>query len=150
MASMHKKTLCVDFDGVLHSYSSGWGGHEVVSDPPVPGALEFLYDALKVFKVCIFSSRSSTPQGITAMQAWIEKHAKPLFFDYGGQWWLQLEWPIHKPAAFLSLDDRAICFEGLWPSMEEMVEFKPWFQRPVGPTSLKRAVDYLNQREEGE
>src|SRR5215467_12984729 len=44
---MHKKTLCMDLDGVLHSYTSGWGGHEVIADPPVPGAMEFLYDALK-------------------------------------------------------------------------------------------------------
>jgi len=139
---VHKKTLVLDFDGVLHSYSSGWGGHEVVADPPVPGAIPFLYDALKVFKVAIFSSRSSTPQGIAAMQKWVEEHAKPLFFDYGAPWWLQLEWPIHKPAAHLTIDDRAICFNGEWPSMQSLVEFKPWFQLPK-VSSLSKAVEFL-------
>jgi hypothetical protein len=143
----HKKTLCLDFDGVLHSYKSGWGGHEVVADAPVPGAMAFLYDALKVFKVCIFSSRSSTPQGIGAMQSWLSKWAKEEFFDYGEPWWLQIEWPVNKPAAYLSIDDRAITFEGEWPSVEELLEFKPWFQRP---SKLKVAIDYLTQGEEGE
>jgi len=138
----HKKTLVVDFDGVLHSYSSGWGGHEVVLDPPVEGAIPFLYDALKVFKVAIFSSRSSSPGGIAAMQAWVEAHAKPFMFDYGQPWWLQLEWPVHKPAAHLSIDDRAITFNGEWPDLAELVEFKPWFQLPKA-SSLRRAVEFL-------
>jgi hypothetical protein len=144
----HKKTLVIDFDGVIHSYSSGWGGHEVVADPPVEGAMEFLYDALKTFKVAIFSSRSSTPQGINAMQKWVEENAKPLFFDYGSPWWLQLEWPINKPAAHITIDDRAITFDGNWPSMVELVEFKPWFQLPKVNT-LAKAVEFLATEGEG-
>jgi hypothetical protein len=144
----HKKTLVLDFDGVLHSYSSGWGGHEVVADPPVPGAMAFLYDALKSFKVCIFSSRSSTPQGIEAMQMWVAKHAKPLFFDYGQPWWLQIEWPVNKPAAHVTIDDRAITFDGNWPSMAELVGFKPWFQLPKVNT-LAKAVEFLATEGEG-
>ena len=38
-----KPTLCVDFDGVIHSYISGWKGADVIPDPPVPGAIEALY-----------------------------------------------------------------------------------------------------------
>ena len=34
--------------------------------------------------------------------------------------------PSKKPAAFLTLDDRCICFNGAFPTMEEMLEFKPW------------------------
>jgi hypothetical protein len=39
---MHKLTICVDFDGVLHSYASGWKGAGVVADGPVDGAIEWL------------------------------------------------------------------------------------------------------------
>jgi hypothetical protein len=124
-----KKTLCVDFDGVLHSYTSGWAGLEVIKDAPVSGAMEFLYDAVRVFNVCVFSSRSATPQGIKAMQQWLDWHASECNFDYGRPWWLQIEWPIHKPAAFVTIDDRAIQFTGSWPSMNELFNFKTWFEQ---------------------
>jgi len=141
---MAKKTLCVDFDGVIHSYTSGWGGHETISDPPVEGAIEFLYDALKVFKVAIYSSRSANAGGVAAMQRWIAEYAKPFMFDYGAEWWLALEWPTSKPSAWVTIDDRAITFTGPdgWPSMQELVEFKPWYQLPK-LSSLKKAVEFL-------
>ena len=31
-----KKTVVFDFDGVIHSYTSGWKGESVITDPPVP------------------------------------------------------------------------------------------------------------------
>jgi hypothetical protein len=145
----HKKTLCLDFDGVLHSYKSGWEGHETISDPPVPGAIEFLYDALKTFKVAIYSSRSSTPQGIAAMQRWVERWAKEAFFDYGQPWWLQIEWPVNKPAAHLTIDDRAVCFDGDWPSILELINFKPLYQQPKQPSALTKAVEFLATEGEG-
>jgi hypothetical protein len=42
---MAKPILCVDFDGVIHSYSSGWQGADIVNDPPTPGALAWLAKA---------------------------------------------------------------------------------------------------------
>lgn len=145
----HKKTLCLDFDGVLHSYTSGWQGHENVPDAPVPGAMAFLYDALQVFNVAIYSSRSSTPQGIVAMQNWIATWAVQCQYDYGQPWWLRLEWPVNKPAAFVTIDDRAITFTGNWPSMNELVNFKPWFQLPKVNT-LAKAVEFLATEGAGE
>jgi hypothetical protein len=124
-----KKTLCIDFDGVLHSYTSGWQGAVNVPDEPVAGAMKFIWDATQHFRVCIFSSRSNQPGGIRAMQDWLRKH----FMEYWGTHAVQaddklaeIEWPTEKPPAFVSIDDRAITFTGVFPSISELKGFKPW------------------------
>ena len=35
-----RRTICIDFDGVLHSYRSGWCGTEIIPDPPIHGTKE--------------------------------------------------------------------------------------------------------------
>lgn len=124
-----KPILCLDFDGVIHSYTSGWKGADIIPDPPVPGSAEFIRKALKDFRVAVFSSRSNQPGGIDAMKAWCAKHlpgvgehAKhPSFLG-------EIEWPTEKPAAFVTIDDRALCFNGNWDSYdpEWLLGFKPW------------------------
>src|ERR1700743_3429981 len=59
MNESYKPILCLDFDGVIHSYASGWKGADVIPDPPVAGAIEFIREALKHFRVAIFSSRTN-------------------------------------------------------------------------------------------
>lgn len=127
-----KPILCLDWDGVIHSYSSGWQGATVIPDPPVPGALQFIVNAMEHFTVVIFSSRSHQPGGIEAMIQWLgfwsvdPVHGMPGDFDHGA--WGALQWPKEKPAAFLSIDDRALCFNGVWGQYNpvELLKFKPW------------------------
>lgn len=38
----------------------------------------------------------------------------------------KLDWPIYKPAAWLTIDDRCLRFEGKFPSVKEMLDFKAW------------------------
>ena len=134
--------LLLDFDGVCHSYQSGWKGPAVIPDPPVPGLFEFLTQALKHFDVQIYSSRSSQPGGTEAMKDW---------FLASYQQWLQgvidstppdqihllpslgdlplpnrLKFPTEKPPAFLTIDDRAWCFTGQWPEISDLQNFTPW------------------------
>jgi hypothetical protein len=40
-----------------------------------------------------------------------------------------IEWPLEKPPAFVTIDDRAMTFTGRWPSMMELKNFKPWNKR---------------------
>lgn len=129
---MNKRILCIDFDGVLHSYSSGWKGASIIPDPPVEGAMRFLWDAAEHFELHIFSSRSSQLGGVSAMRRWLREHfLKHWAADrtHAEDILAEIRWPLEKPAAFLSIDDRAICFEGVWPDIEAMKTFKPWNKR---------------------
>jgi hypothetical protein len=117
--------ISVDFDGVLHSYSSGWQGIDVIPDGPVDGAIEWLRKLINHEKLepAIYSSRSVNALGIDAMKAWLVKHGlseKELN---------SLSFPMSKPPAFLTLDDRAICFTGIFPTVDMIFAFKPWKKR---------------------
>lgn len=133
-----KPILCLDFDGVLHSYASGWKGADVVPDPPVPGAIAFLREAVRHFRVAIFSSRSNQPGGLTAMHEWVGywSVAERLSDDEELSWCGELEWPAEKPPALVMIDDRALTFTGAWPSMDELKNFRPWNKMPAGVEKL--------------
>ncbi len=127
---MTKPILCLDFDGVLHSYTSGWQGAAVIPDPPVPGAIDFLYEAIQHFDVCIYSSRSHQEGGIDAMVEWLSIHDKLWRAQQKPApnllLWAYVRFPDVKPAAFVTIDDRAITFTGVWPPMALLLAFKPW------------------------
>ena len=124
---MKKPILCLDFDGVCHSYSSGWQGADVIPDPHVPGLFEFLEQACKVFEVQIFSSRSGQPGGKDAMALWFVEERRR-WRESGGQGseTLEISFPDEKPPAFVTIDDRAVTFTGEWPPVEMLANFKPW------------------------
>jgi hypothetical protein len=118
--------LGVDFDGVLHAYDQ-WHGLDVVDGRPVPGAMEFLARASDCMRVAVYSRRSGSPIGTTAMKEWLEREAK---VTPGWQSWLPLvEWWTEKPPARVFLDDRAWTFQGEWPAIDKLMAFQPWNRR---------------------
>lgn len=150
---MSKPILCLDFDGVIHSYTSGWQGARNIPDPPVPGALQFIVEAQKHFTVAIFSSRSHQFLGRRAMKRWLFRQLMEAGIDHDNapRWWLNriyetafadpwrdevsfaaasvirsIQWPVHKPAAMVSIDDRAWNFSGVFPGFQALLLFKPW------------------------
>ena len=138
---MKNPIILVDFDGVIHSYTSGWCGVATIPDDPVPGAIEWLERHLPVpDSLCamapeytgpvvqIYSSRSRSWFGRRAMKKWLVKHGMhPGYINEG-----ILKFPTKKPAAFLTIDDRAVCFSGTFPTSEEMMSFTPWYTRAGG------------------
>ena len=137
---MNKPILCVDFDGVLHAYDSGWQGADVVADGPVVGAIPWLLAATQYFDVQIYSSRSSQPGGVEAMRnalcAWEQDHFNGMA---PGCIVPLLSFPATKPAAFLTIDDRAVCFDGDFAALNpaELAAFKPWNKRLPSPPSTE-------------
>lgn len=112
---VYKPILSLDFDGVLHWYRNGWKGATTIDDEPTPGSIDFVKNAQEYFKIVIYSSRSSHPDGIEAMKSWMEKHGFP-----------EVTFATDKPKAFLTIDDRAIQFTGIWFDPQELLNFKPW------------------------
>lgn len=92
------RTLLVDFDGVIHAYSHGWGDGTAY-DPPMPGAKEALAELSERYEVVIFSTRDAGQ-----IAAWLIQHEFPPY-----------EVTNHKRPATAIIDDRAVRFVD-WPS----------------------------------
>lgn len=133
--SNFKPILCVDFDGVIHSYEKGWQNGEIYGQV-VPGFFEWLEEVRFKFKVVVYSSRSKTDEGVIAMATWL-KIKRDAWIKCGGKRHstepLELEFANEKPPAWLTIDDRAICFSGSWsdPALrtENLLAFKSWTQK---------------------
>jgi hypothetical protein len=69
------------------------------------------------FDVQIYSSRSRQPGGVLAMAQWLTDNG--LIPE-------DIKFPTEKPAAFLTIDDRCFCFEGLFPELGDIDDFVPW------------------------
>lgn len=138
---MSKPILCLDFDGTIHSYSSGWQGADVIPDPPTEGAIEFLWEAMDHFTVVIVSSRlNSAKRRDTAFGAiidWLNRYglifAPVLVID----WPEEPDWPegslvlsVVRPPSVITIDDRALTFDGTWPDVATLKVFRPWNKRP--------------------
>ena len=119
-----KPIVLVDFDGVIHSYSSGWHGPTVIPDPPVSNAIEWLNDIIEsnLFEIHIFSSRNFHEGGIEAMEDYLLDNG--LKTDN----FLKIKFPTVKSPAHIIIDDRAINFSGVFPTEEDVLNFKPWYK----------------------
>ena len=114
-----KKTICFDFDGVLHSYTSPWAGHTVIKDGPVPGAQDTCERLLLAgWKVVVFSTRSKDEAGREAMRLWLREYEFP-----GG-----MQIASEKLPAEVYVDDRGFSFNG---NFDQLLLFlagdtRPW------------------------
>lgn len=136
MTKKYIPTIAIDFDGVIHSYTSGWQGGHVIPDSPVPGSIEFLAylcEDGRGVDVVIFSSRAKTWRGRRAIRAWLQKHGGAHWHDDGmGVPGIEsIKITAVKPAAVVYIDDRAHRFEGTFPeltrqSIAELIDRKPW------------------------
>lgn len=136
MTAEFKPTICIDFDGVIHSYEKGWQ-NGVIYGEVVPGFFEWVERVRDRFKLVIYSSRSKSEDGVLAMGMWLHEK-RNAWIKAGGQRHptepLEFDFAHEKPAAWLTIDDRAICFRGDWSAPELEPEalraFKPWMSQP--------------------
>jgi hypothetical protein len=128
---MSRLIICIDWDGCIHDYMDGWRDGSIYGDV-VPGFIEWADIAREHFELVVYSSRSKTEAGIAAMRerlhAWIEAaYAKNTGLAVSIS---DFTFASEKPPAWLTIDDRALCFNGNWSdpnfSVEAMRSFKPW------------------------
>lgn len=98
-----RSTICLDFDGVIHSYKSGWCGAGVIPDEPVHGTRTAIERLRKSFRVVVHSARCHSEEGRKAIADWLAKH--DIVVD---------EICENKPPAMVYVDDRAVQFRGEW------------------------------------
>lgn len=113
--------VCLDFDGVLHEYSSPWTTEDEIHDGPVEGAIQFIR-ALRAahFRVVVLSSRARSPGGRLAIYKWLLKYGlRDHDFNY-------IKVTGEKVQAVLYIDDRGFHFQGEWPTIQFIKQFKPW------------------------
>lgn len=93
-----RKTISIDFDGVIHKYSKGFQGLDNAYDPPMEGAIESiekLYDEGYTLKIL-----SSRPKEV--IYPWLEKYGLSKYIK---------EVSNHKFPATVYIDDRGMLFE---------------------------------------
>jgi 5'(3')-deoxyribonucleotidase len=122
---MKKPIICIDFDGVIHSYEHGWQNGSIYGTVTT-GFFGWAAKAQEKFDLYIYSSRSSTPEGIKAMDDWLKEQAHKhwdgptIYFHFVSE----------KPPAWITIDDRAIQFKGNWLAddlnINALANFKPW------------------------
>lgn len=118
------KTVVFDFDGVIHSYTSGWQGEDTILDPPVPGIREALKEIRDAgYEVVVVSTRCATIKGHGAIEAWLYDNGLREYIDKVCK---------EKPPAVAYIDDRAICFDGHPETLLKKIKnFQPWYKNPT-------------------
>lgn len=108
------RTVCLDFDGVLHSYVSGWTGPEP-TDPPVPGSQDMVrWLQAEGYEVVVSSVRADDPAGEEGIRIWLTENGFP-----------EIDVTSEKPSAILYVDDNGYRFEGDFAALRAFLEAEP-------------------------
>ena len=161
MAKQKLPIVCIDFDGVIHGYSKGWQDGSIYDPPvPGCGAaiLRLMakyrvaihssrsnslrqrqamrrYLAAIINRAVLDDKRSELTDA-----AWQTQVGKPADWHPLTTGDLQdqinelcgcIRWPWFKPPALLTIDDRAVTFNGDWSAFtpDAVRAFRPWTAR---------------------
>lgn len=93
-----KRTIAIDFDGVIHAYSKGFQGLENAYDCPHSGSIKAITQLFREgYRLIVVSSRPAH-----VIRPWLEKYNLIHFFDEVTN--------VKRPAAFY-IDDHAVEFK---------------------------------------
>ena len=112
-------TVCLDFDGVVHQYVSGWKGYDTVLDPPIASTVKAIKKLRENgYRVVICTARSEHLDGHKAVVDWLKKYN--IEVD---------DVCATKPTAMIYIDDRAVTYVPDMDICEVVKSFKPWVKK---------------------
>lgn len=122
MTPKRRRTIAVDFDGVIHRYSKGWRDGSIY-DSPVEGAREALARIHARYEVVIFTTRVNpamrgADSQMDRILAWLEAQGfrRGEHFD---------DITHVKPPALAYIDDRAVRFTAWDTTLDELAALYP-------------------------
>jgi len=123
----HKKTICIDFDGVLHNNIEPWTNARVINGDALPGTITWLnmliHSLPKDYNIAIYSCRNPAFRGVHAIKKWL------FLYGMSEENIAKLSFPIYKIPAHVTIDDRVLQFGGKYPDIQTILTFKPWNKR---------------------
>lgn len=112
--SKDKKTVAIDFDGVIHRYSKGWYDGTAYDDA-MPGAISAIKKLMEEYTVYVFTTRD-----LAQVQDWFGRYGQQIptqIIKPEEKYWTTrgvLGLANHKVIAYVWVDDRALRFTGDW------------------------------------
>jgi len=116
-------TLIVDFDGVIHAYTSPWTEATDINDGPVDGAIDWLKAMIaQNVHIVLFTARLAEGRYpiYRRIQEWLLRHG------IEESELARMTFHTGKPHGTLYIDDRAYRFRGRFPSIEEVHGHEQW------------------------
>lgn len=129
-------TVSVDFDGVLHSYTTPWIDATTIPDPPVPGAIDWLNAIGADYDIVIHTTRAASPGGADAVEAYLREHGCRC----------EVRATAIKPPALIYVDDRGWRFRGRFPTTGQIRGIRPWKVGDPQPSTARDKIKAANAR----
>ncbi len=109
----YKKTILIDLDGVLNTYTGGYDENFI---PPIrEGAYDFIKNLSERYKIVLFTSRN-----VPLASKWLTENSLDVYVHHVTN---------TKEPAFLIVDDRGLNFDGDYKkAIEKINNFKPWYK----------------------
>lgn len=113
------KTVVFNFDGVIHSYTSGWKGTACIPNPPVEGIKEAIEEIRSAgYRVVVVSNRCKLESGRRAISRYLREY--DITVD---------EISAEAPPAIAYIGDRALYFDGNSSNLLDKIKnFEPWYK----------------------
>ena len=113
MNTTFKKTILIDLDGVLNTYTGDFD--ENIIPPIKQGAYEFIKKLSETYKIKIFTSRN-----LFLVSKWLIKNNLEEYIE---------DVTNKKEPCYLIIDDRCINFDGNYQkTINHIEQFATWYQ----------------------